>query len=268
MRRVALGLGLAVCAVLGPVGRAFAGGQEEPPPVGTGEVTTTTEATSATTAPGTTAPGAGSVVPPVTSTPGSAQPTLPPGCEPLPAPEVVFVGRLTAAAGGIGRFQVEAVRSDPDGVLAIGRKVDVELDNDLRFLALDHEYLVAAEAGGAPGLRSKVHVAEPLFGGDQVVGVDDPTAECPVLADPITVRRSDGGAVDTGVLSGFFDDKRGIAMAFLRPAGVVLAFFVALLLVKYVFIMVWRAAARVRRRRRRWQDARLGRRGTLTTSGS
>ena len=63
-----------------------------------------------------------------------------------------------------------------------------------------------------------------MFGGDQVVGVDDYGPQCPGLTDPIVIRNSDGSAIDTGVISSLLDDRRGLALAFLQPAlGVALA---------------------------------------------
>jgi hypothetical protein len=259
VRRAVLGLALAA-GVLAGSASAWAGGQEEPPPGDTSQVGPTTPPP--TNPPVTTT---GTTVPPSTLVPTPS--TLPPNCEPPPAPKVIFYGRLDAAAGGVGRFKVEAVRSDPDGVLAIGRPVDVQLDNDLRFLILGNHYLIGAEAGDPVGLRSKVHVPESLFGGDQVIGADDPTAECPAFVDPIIVRNGDGSSVDTGVLSGFFDDKRGIAFAFLKPIGVAIVFVLWLLALKWLLIGTWRWFKRQQVRRRQWRGGLPGGRARLTNPG-
>ena len=143
--------------------------------------------------------------------------------------------------------------------MQIGRSVDVELGDDVRFLTLEQKYLVAAEAGGAVGLRSTVHQDQPLFGGDQVVGINDGDIKCPSMIVPIVVRKADGGSVDTGVFGGFLDDKRGIGLAFLAPAAAVAGVLVGLVIVKYVLIGLGKAVAFIvrslgRRRRRRRRD--------------
>jgi hypothetical protein len=193
---------------------------------------------------------------PTTTLPGATTlPTLPPDCTPPAPATVIFVGRLEAAAGGVGRFEVEAVRRDPEGHVAIGRPADVRIGDDLRFLVLDRLYLVAAGRTGAGELASKVVEPKPLFGGDQVVGLNDADPDCPPFVDPIVVRNGDGSSVDTGVFGGFIDDTRGIAMAFLVPAAAVFGVLLALVIVKYTLIGIGKGFAAlggaVRRRRLR-----------------
>jgi hypothetical protein len=143
--------------------------------------------------------------------------TLPPDCIPPGAPDVIFVGRIIDATAGTGRFIVTVIRSDPQGFLAEGRAVEVRIGPDLRFLAFNQNYLVAAEHTPDNAFRSKVRQPSPVFGGDQVVGVDDFGVKCPALSDPIVVRNDDGKPIDTGVLTAFLDERRGIAMAILKP---------------------------------------------------
>ncbi|MEY4373510.1 MAG: hypothetical protein RL219_2279 [Actinomycetota bacterium] len=170
------------------------------------------------------------VAPPTSAVPTTAVdplPTLPPECDPPDAPDVVFVGRIVDAANGVGRFVVRVIRNDPTGLLAIGRPVDVRIGDDLRFLVYGNDYLVAADHTPDNALRSKVRRPEAIFGGDQVVGADDFGVQCPALSDPIVVRNDDGSAVDTGVLNGFFDDKRGLALAVAIPVLAVAVLLVA-----------------------------------------
>ena len=258
----------AFAVMSGPAMAAHAGGQNDPGPVdtnvtrSTGPVTTPPSDT-----PPVTDEGTGTPLP--TSAPTTSVvrpvPTLAPGCKAPPAPAVIFVGRLRAAAGGVGRFAVEAVRSDPDGVAVIGQFIDVQIGDGLRFLVYDGRYLVAAERGPDGLLLSKVHQPPPLFGGDQVVGVEDFGVKCPVLSDPIVVRQSGGGAVDTGVFGGFRDDKRGIALAFAKPAAGVMAVLVGLWVLKYVLIAMGKGVVRLNRRLRRVRAGRTSRRAQLTT---
>lgn len=153
--------------------------------------------------------------------------TLPPGCVPPAVADVVFIGRFVVAAGEDGRFVVEVVRADPEGLLTPGRAVDVRIGSDLRFLDPDRAYLVAARHTPDDALVSKVQQPLPLFGTDLVVGADDGSANCPKLSDPIVVRNDDGSAVDTGVLSAFLEDRRDIALAILKPiVGVALGLLV------------------------------------------
>jgi hypothetical protein len=248
------GAGVLICG-LTLVSPAFAGGQEEddPTPTTRRDRSTTTLPDEDVEEPGTETPlpTRATTAPTITQPGGTTLPTLPPDCDPRPAAAVVFVGRLTAAAGGVARFQVEAVRADPDGRVAIGRLVDVTLGSDVRYLVLDDRYLVGAEDDGTGALRSKVHQPEALFGGDEVVGLNDADPDCPPFVDPISVRRADGGPVDTGVFGGFLDDRRSIALAVLVPAGAVFGVLVGLVMVKYLLIGIGRVTAWTFRRIRR-----------------
>ncbi len=265
MRRALLLFGIVASSLAGGAQTALAGGQEDPGPGGTDVpvvVTAPPETDPATTEdPGseTPLPGQDPTAEPSTTTPvGVTSPTLPEGCEAPPPPKTVFIGRLTAAAGGVGRFTVQAVRADPDGIVQIGLPVDVELGDDVRFLTLEQEYLVAAEVAAGGGLRSTVHQDQPLFGGDQVVGINDGDVKCPNLISPIVVRKADGGSIDTGVFGGFLDDKRGIGLAFLKPAAAVAGVLVGLVSVKYVLIGIGKGVAFIVRSIRRRSRLRRG----------
>lgn len=162
-----------------------------------------------------------------TTTVDPAVSTLPPGCVPPDAPDAVFIGRFVVASGESGRFVTTVIRDDPDGLLSVGRAVDVRIGNDLRFLEPDRSYLVAARHTRDDALVSKVRQPLPLFGTDMVVGANDGSGDCPKLSDPIVIRNDDGSAVDTGVLTAFLADRRGIAMAIAKPAiGVALGLLV------------------------------------------
>lgn len=171
-------------------------------------------------------------------------PTLPPTCTPPAAPSVVFVGRLDAAAAGVGRFTVEAVRSDLEGMLTAGTQADVRLGADLRFLVYGNRYLVAAEHTADNALRSKVRAPLRMFGTDQVAGVNDFGTRCPSLSDPIILRNGDGSAIDTGVLRGLLDDRRGVARSLLLPLLWVGAGLVALWALKRILVAAYRSVNR------------------------
>lgn len=162
-----------------------------------------------------TVPNPTSEVPATTIDPSVS--TLPAGCTPPDAADIVFIGRFVVALGEVGRFVVTVVREDPQHLLDVGRAADIRLSTDLRFLHPERSYLVAARHTPDDALVSKVRQPLPLFGTDLVVGADDGSATCPKLSDPIVVRNDDGSPVDTGVLSAFIGDRRGILFALLKP---------------------------------------------------
>jgi hypothetical protein len=144
----------------------------------------------------------------------------------------------------VGRFTVEAIRSDRQGMLAEGRQVDVRIGSDLRFLVYGNRYLVAAEHTADNALRSKVRQPLPLFGSDQVAGANDFGTRCPALSDPIVIRTGTGGEVDTGVLRGLVDDKRSVAMAVLLPVLWVGAALVGIWAIKRLLVAAVRGVNR------------------------
>ncbi len=186
----------------------------------------------------------------VTTVPGPL-PTLPAQCTPPGAPAVVFVGQVTDWAGGVVRFGVLAIRSDPQGLLNVGQLVDVSLGSDVRFLLAHHDYLVAAQLDDAGHLRSKVSQPKAMFGSDQVVSLNNFGVKCPALSDPLVVRNADGSSIPTGMLSGLTSDKTGLAIAVIVPMVAVAAGFVALWLAKFVVVALAERASAPRTRRAR-----------------
>ena len=79
-------------------------------------------------------------------------------------------------------------------------------------------------------MTSKVGEAAPLFGGNQVVGVND-SGSCPDAQDPVRTLHTDGSAVESGLLHPLVSDKTGLARALLLPAAWV---FLALVIVAFV----------------------------------
>jgi hypothetical protein len=231
------GLVMVVALAVGS-SRASAGGQETVP-----EGTSSPDAGPTTVDDGsgieTNEPGARTPLPqPVTTV------TLPAACVAPAAPAVIFVGELEGIASQTAHFRVLAERSDPTQLLVVAGPADVFLGDDARFLTIDRQYLVAAERAGATELRSKVRQVEPLFGGDQVVGVDDGTARCPAFIDPIVVRDVSGRSIDTGVITGFLDDRRGLLLAVLKPMALVAAVIVGLVFLKRMVLALVRALRR------------------------
>ena len=68
-------------------------------------------------------------------------------------------------------------------------------------------------------LTSKVRVTEPLFAGDDVIGVGRDGRLVPAVEDPVRTLQVDGTAVDAGLLAPLPDAKRDLLRAVLLPVG-------------------------------------------------
>lgn len=190
--------------------------------------------------------------PPPVSTPNT---TIPAGCDlPLPV-RATFVGRLSATDRRTGRFEVRQIRGGSlDGFLVNGL-VDVDYGGDIRFLELDAVYLVATGLDADSGrLISKVRDSEPLFGGNQVIGIEERPLNCPVVEDAVRTLLPDGSSVESGVLAPLSSDRGGLVRALALPAVWVFGGLVAL--------AVWANAVRAlgRRLRASWNGDDLARR--------
>ena len=159
--------------------------------------------------------------------------TLPAGCAPPLPPQAVFTGTVVDYDSRTARFTIDDVLSGSLEGWRVDALVDVDFFDDTRFLERDQQYLVAAEVNLDDGrLRSKVKPVARLFGGDQVVGVDDPNVVCPEQDDPVITRMIDGTSVETGLLNPLLTEERDIVWAFVKPALIVLAVLVGLVVIK------------------------------------
>jgi hypothetical protein len=77
-------------------------------------------------------------------------------------------------------------------------------------------------------LFSKVRDPEPLFGGNQVIGIEERNLDCPDLEDAVRTLTIDGRSVESGVLAPLADDSRGLIRAVLLPFAWVFGGLVAL----------------------------------------
>ena len=171
--------------------------------------------------------------------------TVPVGCDPPVPPQAVFAARLIVADGRTGRFEIDHVRAGSLEGYRVEALVDVDFLDDTRYLVIGGDYLVAAEIAPETGrLHSKVKPTPLLFGGDQVVGVDDATVVCPAVADPIITRMIDGTPVETGILTPLLEDKRDLLWSVVKPALIVLAALIGLVLVKRAIVWIVRQARR------------------------
>ena len=125
------------------------------------------------------------------------------------------------------------------GFLDFGYIVQRHNGADYRFLDEGEQYLVGAGFDPEYGrLSSTVRPPSPLFGGNDVIGLEDASVECPVFEDPVRTLLVDGSSVDSGVLSLLFDDRRLLAATVLVPTVIAFAALLALVLVR----LLWRVA--------------------------
>lgn len=163
---------------------------------------------------------AAATAPPTVPDSGAPNTTVPAGCDvPMPV-RATFVGTLVATDPVTARFQVGQVRGGSVEGYAVGGLIDVEYGPDVRFLQLDRDYIVAVGFDETKGrLVSKVRDPEPLFGGNQVIGIGERNLDCPEIEDAVRTLDMDGRSVESGVLAPLGDDTRGVVRALLLPAA-------------------------------------------------
>jgi hypothetical protein len=197
--------------------------------------------------------------PPPVPTPNT---TIPAGCE-LPTPvQATFVGRLAATDRRTGRFEVAQIRGGTLDGFALNGLVDVDYGGDIRFLELGTTYLVAVGLDAESGrLQSKVRDPEPLFGGNQVIGIEERPLDCPEVEDAVRTLLTDGSSVESGVLAPLSTDGSGLARALVLPAVWVFGGLLAL--------AVWANAVRAlgRRLRASWNGEESSGRGGVSRRG-
>jgi hypothetical protein len=196
------------------------------------------------TAPATAAP------PPPPPVDDGGQPTLvpvPAGCPSPPPAAVVFVGTMTGKddVTQVVRFRIDQLRAGSTSPWAIDGLIDVRYGDDYRFLDEGEEYLVGAGFDPVYGsLSSTVRPAEPTFGGNDVVGVDDVALVCPTVDDPVRTLNVDGTTVNSGVLSLLTEDRRLLLATLAVPTALVFAAILALVVLKtlgrFTMSSVWR----------------------------
>lgn len=190
------------------------------------------------------------VAPSTTLGPGELPPALgplivvPTGCAVPPPATAVFVAQLayTDMPPTTGRFRVERVLAGSLDGFVSGRLVDVRYGDEARFLTLGSRYIIGVAVSASTGvLVSTVREAAPLFGGDAVIGANDSDADCPRVGDPVRTLTSDGGPVDTGVLTALKGQGAALLSAVLRPFAVAFAVLLLLVLVKHTIFAVGRS---------------------------
>lgn len=163
---------------------------------------------------------------------------VPAGCTAPEPADVVFVGQATGKdhRDQFVRYQIEQVRAGSTRQWAVGGLIDIRYGADYRFIDEGERYLVGAGFDSEYGrLSSTVSPPSPLFGGNDVIGLEDASVECPEFEDPVRTLRIDGTDVDSGVLSLLFDDRRLLAATVLVPTAVAFAALLALVLVRWLW---------------------------------
>jgi hypothetical protein len=160
---------------------------------------------------------------------------IPIGC-PLPDPaEVAFVGTMIGKddVTQVVRFRIDQLRAGSAAPWEVSGLIDVRYGDDYRFLVKGDQYLVGAGSDPVYGvLSSTVRPAEPTFGGNDVIGVDDLAVTCPSLDDPVRTVNLDGTTIDSGVLSLLTDDRRLLLATLGVPAALAFAALLALVVLK------------------------------------
>lgn len=164
---------------------------------------------------------------------------VPAGC-PVPSPaDVAFVGNVLDKDGyiekGTVRFSIEQIRAGSASPFSVDGVIDVRFGPESKYLDVGESYLVGAAVDSSIGvLSSKVSPDDPLFGGDAVIGLEDTEVVCPTLDDPVMTLNTDGTAVDSGLLSPMFEDRRLLLATLGVPAALVGVALVALVLLRRV----------------------------------
>lgn len=160
---------------------------------------------------------------------------VPVGC-PVPEPAAaVFTGTMIGKddVTQTVRFRIDQVRAGSTDPWAINGLIDVRYGPDYRFLDEGQQYLIGVGLDPVYGvLASSVRPAEPNFGGNDVVGVDDLDVDCPTLDDPVRTLHVDGTSVDSGVLSLMTEDRRVLLATLAVPTAIVFAVLLALVVLR------------------------------------
>ena len=109
-----------------------------------------------------------------------------------------------------------------------GAEVDLEYQDDVRFLKVGTLYLVTA----ANDPETKLFVSK----------VKTPRASDPrcVAKDPIYTRLADGQPVPTGIFSGMKGKWRRVPLLFLKPLAAVMGGLIVLVLLKHLALLAYR----------------------------
>ena len=181
-------------------------------------------------------------VDPVPANVGSGLIPIPPGCTAPDSASLAFVGKAVAKDFEKVRFEIVQLRAGSASGYAIDGLIDVLYLEDAKFLDVDEKYLVGArfdpELGG---LSSNVRPPEPLFGGNDVIGLNDTDVKCPVIDDPVRTLQPNGESVDSGVVTPLFREKRLLLATIGVPVAIAFAVVIGLVLLRNMWGLVMKS---------------------------
>lgn len=173
---------------------------------------------------------------------------VPSGCAAPESEHAVFVGTLVTADASTARFSIGQVRSGSVEGFTVGGLIDVRYGDEVRFLEIGQTYIVGAGLDVVrPALVSTVRTPAPLFGGNEIAGIDDSDVGCPTIEDPVRTLLVDGTSVETGVLAPLHDAGENLARALIEPAAVALAILLGLVALKHLVFAFGRSLREVAR---------------------
>ncbi len=161
---------------------------------------------------------------------------VPIGCVVPDPADVAFIGTAIAKDFEKVRYEIVQLRAGSITGYSIDGLVDVLYLDDAKFVDVGRDYLVGARFDPDFGaLMSTVRPAEPLFGGNDVIGLEDTDVECPVIDDPVRTVLPDGSSVDSGVISPLLDNKRTLLATLGVPTAIAFAALIGLVLLRQVW---------------------------------
>lgn len=146
---------------------------------------------------------------------------VPAGCPDVERADVAFVGTVVDKDYRTVRFEIDQIRARSATPWAIDGLLDVRFGPDAKYLEDGEQYLVGAAVDPAIGvLASSVRPPEPLFGGNDVIGLNDTAVECREIESGVRTLRVDGTSVDSGVLSPLVEERVTVAATIAIPAAI------------------------------------------------
>ncbi len=165
----------------------------------------------------------------------------PQGCDAPEPADVAFVGTAVAKDFEKVRYEIKQLRAGTATGSAIDGLIDVLYFEDVKFIDIGVDYLVGARFDPEIGtMFSTVRPPEPLFGGNDVIGLNDSDLECPVFDDPVRTLHPDGTGVDSGVLSPLFDNKRTVLATLGVPTALAFALIIGLILLRALWMVAFK----------------------------
>jgi hypothetical protein len=168
---------------------------------------------------------------------------IPVGCPTPPQAQMVFVGTVVLTDPVTARFRLEQVLAGSAVGFEVGGLIDVRYGDETGFIERGERYVVGAAVDPRERvLASTARPPAPLFGGDEIAGVNDDDLTCPAVESPIRTLMTDGTPVDTGVLSSLDGAGGRLLRAVLLPVGVAFLVILGLVVLKHLVFALGRAS--------------------------